>query len=91
VNDDELQTVFTTTHPATAEMVRIALENQRIAAFVDGSQQAGFIGALDVHVSVRQKDAARAEAFLQKLEHGNAPEEVGEEVLDDQELDEGEG
>jgi hypothetical protein len=74
MKDDELQTVFTTTHPADAEIVRIALEDEGIGAFVDGATQAGFTGALAVHVSVAKKDVARATMLVEELEHGNVPE-----------------
>lgn len=88
MKDDELQIVFTTTHPAEAEMVRMALESEGIVAFVDGANQAGFTGMLDIQVSVAQKDAARAAVRVEELEESNVsgeePEEAfGEEATDD--------
>ncbi|HEV3341238.1 MAG TPA: DUF2007 domain-containing protein [Pirellulales bacterium] len=89
--DDELQTVFTTTYPAQAEMVRMALQDEGIPAFVDGAKQAGFTGALAVHVSVAKKDATRAEAFIEEFGTASVADEEWEEALGEEAMDEGAG
>ena len=87
MEDNELQTVFTTTLPAQAEIMKVALEGEGIAAFVDGAHQAAFTGALDVYVSVAKNDAARAATLIEEMEHSDG----SEEPLDAEVLDEGAG
>jgi limonene-1,2-epoxide hydrolase len=88
MKDDELRTIFTTTYPAQAEMVRVALESEGIPAFVDGANQGGFTGALDVHVSVAQKDADRAAVLVEELDRVDVSHEEWEEALGEEAMDE---
>jgi hypothetical protein len=89
MRDNDLQTVFTTTHPTQAEMVRMGLQNEGIAAFIDGANQGGFAGALAVHVSVAQKDVARAAVLVEELDRANLSDEEWDEALGEEVMDEG--
>lgn len=81
MTDDELATVYTTTHPADAEMVRLALAEEGLAAFVDGGQQGGLVGVLQVHVCVPRPDADRARQLIDEMRRPTVSDEVWEEAL----------
>ena len=65
---DDLTTVFTTRDALQAEMVRLALQEEGIAAALDNPLQAGFTGVLDVNVKVQTADADRARQVLSDLD-----------------------
>lgn len=80
---DELAVVYSTTHPADAEMVRLSLENEGIHAFVEGENQGGLTGVLAIRVCVSHDDAARAEELVAELEHSPVSQEEWDEALSD--------
>jgi hypothetical protein len=64
--DDELQTVYTTSLPADAEIIKGMLEAEGIRAMVNGESQGGFVGAIpEVVVVVREADSDRARSLIQ--------------------------
>lgn len=80
---DEWAVVYSTTHPADAEMVKLSLENEGIHAFVDSETAGGLAGVLAVHVCVSQDDAARAEALVDELENSPVSQQEWDEALSD--------
>lgn len=85
MTDDELATVYTTTHPADAEMVRLALEEEGLAAFIDGAKQGGLTGVLDVHVCVVQRDVEQARRRIEEMRRPTVSEEAWEEAIGESE------
>lgn len=81
MTDDELATVYTTNHTADAEMVRMALQEEGVAAFVDGAQQAGLAGVLDVHVRVARKDVEQARQVIDEMHRPTISEDAWNEAL----------
>ncbi|MGH7134319.1 MAG: DUF2007 domain-containing protein [Pirellulales bacterium] len=81
MTDDELATVYTTTHPADAEMVRLALADEGLAAFVDGPTQGGLVGVLQVHVCVARHEAEQARQLIEEMRRPTLSEEVWDEAL----------
>ena len=63
---NELVEVYTTTHEAEAEVIRIALEEEGIASQISGKNQGSFAGALDVKVYVKACDAIAAQKFIEE-------------------------
>jgi hypothetical protein len=64
MRDDELVTVFETNDANAAEIARLALESEGIAAFVEGEGQAGLTGILEIQVVVKTADAERARELI---------------------------
>ncbi|HUY35893.1 MAG TPA: DUF2007 domain-containing protein [Pirellulales bacterium] len=64
MRDDELVSVYETHDAGDAEIAKLALESEGIAAFVEGERQAGLTGILDVHVVVKTADAERARELI---------------------------
>ena len=60
----ELVTVFSTTDPNQAEIVRNTLAAEGIEAFIEGENQAGFSGVFEIDVVVRQEQEAAARTVL---------------------------
>lgn len=60
--------VYSTPDALKAEMIQIALRDEGIACEVENAHQAGFTGGIDVDVTVTEKDAAAAEAVIQKID-----------------------
>lgn len=85
--DDELETVYTTTHAIAAEMMKMALKNEGIEAYIEGENQAGLAGVLNISVRVSPQDVEQAEAFIDDFERSrmSADEEAGAEAADDEE------
>lgn len=81
MTSDELTTVYTTNHTPDAEMVRLALEEEGLAAYIDGAQQAGLTGVLDVHVRVAQADVEQARRLIDEMRRPAVSEEDWEEAL----------
>lgn len=81
--NDELAVVYSTTHPADAEMVKLSLEHEGIQAFVEGENQGGLTGVLTVRVCVSQDDAARAEELVADLGRSPVSQEEWDEALSD--------
>ncbi len=54
-----------------AEVLRVALAEAGIPAFIDGERQAGMTGVLPMRLLVRAQDADRARRLLR--EHGTPP------------------
>ncbi|HEX7378234.1 MAG TPA: DUF2007 domain-containing protein [Pirellulales bacterium] len=87
---DELAIVYTTTHAADAEVVRLALEEEGLAAFIDGAQQAGFSGVMDVHVRVARPDVEQAQRVIEEMRRPAVSAEAWEEALGEDVGNEGE-
>ncbi len=64
MRDDELVTVYETNDANNAEITRLALESEGIAAFVEGEGQAGLTGILVIQVVVKTADAERARELI---------------------------
>jgi hypothetical protein len=79
--DDELETVYTTTHAIAAEMMKMALENEGIGAYIEGENQAGLAGVLNISVRVSPQDVERAEAFVDEFERSRMS--AGDEAVDE--------
>lgn len=62
---NELVKVYTVTDPATAEIIKGALENEGIPCELGGEAQGGFTGILAIDVMVRSADADRARKIIQ--------------------------
>lgn len=65
--DTKLVSVYQTSDPIKADMVRDRLEENGIDAVVDGEGQAGFSGVLPVNVLVRESDSVRANSFIESV------------------------
>ncbi|MFL5341303.1 MAG: DUF2007 domain-containing protein, partial [Gemmataceae bacterium] len=65
---DDLVTVFTTNDSALANIVANELRDEGIPAEVEGGNQAGFTGVLDVEVQVKASDAERAAELIKHHE-----------------------
>ncbi|MEM9657470.1 MAG: DUF2007 domain-containing protein [Planctomycetota bacterium] len=61
---DELTTVYTATDEIEAEVVRVALEANGIASFLENAHQAGFSGVFPVKVQVGAPDVEAAKALV---------------------------
>jgi hypothetical protein len=57
---EELVTVYSLKDPNKAEIIKMALQNEGITCFLDGENQAGLTGVLEIGVMVRSWDADRA-------------------------------
>ena len=70
LNASDLVTVCSVANPVEAEVIRNALQGERIACFVEGGQQAGLVGTLGIpiKVQVRVGDFNRANKFIQTCE-----------------------
>ncbi|HQU42964.1 MAG: hypothetical protein B7Z73_03410 [Planctomycetia bacterium 21-64-5] len=79
--DDNLAVVYSTTHPADAEMVKLALESEEIQAFIEGEKQGGLAGVLGVRVCVAPSDAERARKVLSELEHSPVSQQEWDDAL----------
>jgi hypothetical protein len=64
MRDHELVTVYETHDANDAEIARLALESEGIAAFVEGEGQAGLTGILNIQVVVKTADAERARELI---------------------------
>lgn len=87
--NEELAVVYSTTHPADAEMVKASLESEGIHAFVDGENHCGLTGVFPVRVCVSRDDAARAEELVAELEHSPVSQAEWDEALADTASEEG--
>ena len=87
--DDDLETVYTTTHAIAAEMMKMALENEGIGAYIEGENQAGLAGVLNISVRVSPQDVERAEAFIDEFERSrmSGDDESVDEAADDEEAE----
>lgn len=74
---DEIVTVYKVTDPATAEVIKIMLEDNGIRCELDDETQGGFVGVLDIGIMVLAKDAERAAQLIK--EHFEKPKDDGEE------------
>jgi hypothetical protein len=81
MTDDELASVYTSTHPADAEMVRLALAEEGLAAFVDAPTQGGLVGVLQIHVCVPRRDAEQARQLIEETRRPSITEDVWDEAL----------
>jgi hypothetical protein len=61
----ELVAVCTTRDPVEAELVKNTLKDHGIDSQISGEYQAGFTGALDIEILVREGDADRAREFIE--------------------------
>lgn len=63
--DSNLVTVYTINDPIKAELMKNMLADHGIDADLGGEHQAGFTGALNVDIIVREADAQAAMEFIQ--------------------------
>ena len=71
---EELVVVYTTTDSSDAEIVRAALGNEGMPAFIEGEGQAALTGVFPIHVLVPAADAQRACDYIAHHEAGAAAE-----------------
>jgi hypothetical protein len=86
MDEHDLVEVYSVKNPATAEIIKNALEAEDIPCRLDNESQAGLIGIFDVKVLVRAADEARARELIQT----HAPDEMedietGEDVDEEEE------
>lgn len=70
----DLVPIYTCTNPAEAEILRNALHVEGIACEIDGENQAGLAGIMEIRLLVRALDAERARQYLEQHEHHEEPE-----------------
>lgn len=64
-------TIYTTTNPAEAEVIRVALQAEGIESQATGTNQGGLIGTLDeITVVVHAADAVRARRVIDAARQG---------------------
>jgi len=70
VNANDLVTVCSVANPVEADVIRNALQGERIPCFVEGFQQAGIVGVqgIPIKIQVRAGDYNRANKFIQTCE-----------------------
>lgn len=66
---NELVTVYTLNDATQAELIRNALHDEGIACEIDGENQAGLTGILEIKILCRAVDADRARKFIESHEH----------------------
>lgn len=71
MDNNELVTVYTVSNQIEAEIIKNALEDEGIRAFVEGGNQAGEAGlvGITIHIEVAAADAEQARAFIQQHQH----------------------
>jgi hypothetical protein len=76
MESDELVTIETVSNPVEAEIIRNALNAEGIACEIGNENQAAFpgIGALEIEIMTRAKDADRARKILQEQERHRGKE-----------------
>lgn len=72
---DSLVPVYTAKDPATAEIMRNALEAEGIRCEIEGGNQAALSGVLTIRLFVSAADAVRAQEFLRSREHYHPDDE----------------
>ena len=65
--DTHLVTVYQSSDPIQADLVRDTLDNAGVEAMIDGEYQAGFAGVLPVNVMVRESVADAALAIIREI------------------------
>jgi nucleotide-binding universal stress UspA family protein len=67
LNPNEMVTVCSVANPAEAELIRNALQGEKIPSFIEGAHQAALVGTLGipVRIQVRVSDFNRANNFIQ--------------------------
>ncbi len=68
IKPDDLMVVYTTNDVTDAEIVRAALHSEGIKCEIDGQQQGGFTGIMQVKLLVRAEDFDRARKYVQQHE-----------------------
>jgi nucleotide-binding universal stress UspA family protein len=70
LNSGDLVTVCSVANPVEADVIRNALQGERIPCFVEGAQQAGLVGTLGIpiKIQVRVGDFNQANKFIQARE-----------------------
>lgn len=58
--------ILTLREPTTAEILKSALEGEGIRCEIEGENQGGFAGVLQIRLFVRSEDADRAREFLRE-------------------------
>jgi hypothetical protein len=72
MDPNELVTVYTVANEIQAEIIKNALEEEGIPAFVEGGMQAGEAGlvGLPIRIEVAAHHAERARRFIENHQHG---------------------
>jgi len=68
MDPQNLVSIFSTTDPTLAELLKQRLEVEGIDSQISGENQGGFAGVLNVRVLVRAADADRAVQFIRQQE-----------------------
>jgi Putative prokaryotic signal transducing protein len=73
---DELVTIETVSNPVEAEIIRNALNAEGIACEIGNENQAAFpgVGALEIEIMTRARDADRARKILAEQERNRTKE-----------------
>jgi len=68
MSENELVSVYKTTDVGRAEIIKGALEEEGVQAFIENENQAGLSGVLECRLLVNAADEARARAFIEQHE-----------------------
>jgi len=71
MDPQELVPIYSTTDPTLASILVNGLKDEGISATIEGGNQGGFAGVLDVRILVRAWDADRAAKVIR--EHPQTP------------------
>ena len=67
IPEEHLVTVYTLDDAVTAELIRNTLQEHDIKCELGGEHQAGFTGALEVEIIVRETDRQRAAELIAEM------------------------
>lgn len=68
-------TVFESSSPGEAEVIKIMLANHGIHCELDGETQGGFVGVMNIGILVEAKDAEEARRLIREhIEHAQDDE-----------------
>lgn len=68
MDPNELISVYQSKNANKAELLRSELQGEGIACEIDGQNQGGFAGIMEINLLVRAKDAERARRFIKEHE-----------------------
>jgi hypothetical protein len=78
MNPDKLVTVYTTTEPIKADIIRDALDDNGISAYLENQSLMGdpfTLKAAEIRIQVQAKDVDRAVEFIKEHEAKHAADE----------------
>lgn len=65
----KLTQVYSVTDPNLAELIKAALQRSGISCWIDGENQAGLAGILNIRLLTRAKDVDRALRIIRSFDH----------------------